>query len=196
MRYWQKGDTVFKGSELLRGKWGKSGIYWHYVPDWNLNIGTAPKAGCQTLKHTLIDEGLTYYSGWPQSDRRVWIVREPIARFKSLWKNKCRDEGKIARGTDDPTFSAGWSIDQLLDTIESGLWNHHWAQQSAYENGRATEIITLEGLWDWMGIEGKVRNTTEGDVELTQRQLERVKEFYKSDLELYERGKRGNYTRI
>jgi hypothetical protein len=121
-----------------------------------------------------------------------FVVRHPIERFLSLYKNKCINGGQLDRG--DTLRIKGWAIDKLLEWIESGYWNHHWGKQVEYEAGLSDHLIPLEWFDQWaydagIGILPHMHKT-EQDIELSDDQYRRVAELYIDDIKLYERALR------
>lgn len=178
----------------LKAKW-LDGRVWAYIPDFDVTVGIAPKCGSSSWYALLRDNEYLYYKAPQPSEDSVFVVRHPIERFISLWKNKCRNGSRISIvDYDDPYWAAGWSIDDLLDVMETKLFNHHWWPQSDYEKGLSKKLIPLEEFSDWAEKTGfgklPHRNKTEGTVELTDEQYRRVSAYYIDDIKLYERAVR------
>jgi hypothetical protein len=186
-------DTAVWGGNpraKMGARWQKK--CWFYVPEHDITIGMAPKCGRSSF-HALLGT-LPYFQPVHWEGRCVFVVRNPLARIKSLWKNKCRDGAKLNYG-DKEAYLAGWTMDQLLDMIEADQeHNHHWAQQAEIEGGKATELVLFERFAQWCKDEGlgtlPHKNKTEGAVELTDEQIKRVLRLYPDDVKLYTRGLR------
>lgn len=80
-------------------------------------------------------------------------VRDPVERFKSLWRNKCRD------GDPNMAYLTGMTPDMLLDYIEGRSYaDSHWAPQSHYYAPGAS-VVPHTTLLNWFGT--KRTNVTE-----------------------------------
>jgi hypothetical protein len=162
---------------------------WVYLIDHDVYIGVAPKCGTSSVNAAL--ENIPHRRCWRDEKilgRKVWIVRDPVKRFISLWRNKCRDKGKLRRPNKAPLW--GWSIDQLLDFLElTDESNGHWDSQVSQLGDNEAELIPLPYLSEWWESEGlgeiEKKNATSGDVELTEKQLERICKLYREDRRLY-----------
>jgi hypothetical protein len=159
---------------------------WHYLPDLNITIGVVPKCGTNSFRELFKD--YRKYTALTAKGRCVFVVRDPVDRFISLWKSKSRDQQTSRLGI------VGMSIDELLDFIESEVQiDHHWLPQSVMEAGRATELVPFEDWPSWLEKEGfgtlPHKNKTVGDIELTPEQIRRVLLYYWKDELLYARAK-------
>jgi hypothetical protein len=119
----------------------------------------------------------------------VFIVREPLSRFKSLWKQKARDED-VLWDDDKEAILAGMTPEELMDYIEDPAHlDPHWNTQISQCGAWAHELVPLEKLDRWWirrGLPALPRhNKTEGEVELSEELEERVLKFYKKDVEFY-----------
>lgn len=103
-------------------------------------------------------------------------VRHPLDRFKSLWRNKCRDR------VGHPKEIYGLSPDELMDFIERNS-NSHWMSQSMYVTTK-TIPVRHSVLLDRMGSE-KV-NKTESRDDDPEFPVDRVLRHYAADLKLWE----------
>lgn len=178
----------------VRDKWLNHSKAWTYLPDLDVIVGMAPKCGSSSWYELIASNNYQYFHPTAFDGRCTWIVREPTERFISLWKNKCNEGHRINRRTDDNYSLKGWSIDELIDFIESGEeWNCHWASQSEMEAGRATELIPLQHFGSWTNAMGfgelpNANTSSQSDITLNTRQQARVWNIYSNDYELYERG--------
>lgn len=184
-------DEFMAKGQSLKNRWVNLHAGWAYFPDREIQVGVSPKAGSSTWWHIIADED--YYRPRKRSfgDKySIFIVRNPFDRFISLWKNKCRDGHRICRGEHGGRIN-GLSIDELLDLIEAGYWNHHWGLQSEMEGGVSDEVVPLKNLaafcQKYRFKEPEHLNSTSGTVELTPRQRERVASYYLEDIILYDR---------
>ena len=103
------------------------------------------------------------------SYHRLQFVREPTARFESLWRWGCDN---FNQGI--PAALWGESPDALLWHIEDHLYdNEHWCPQSVV-TPYASELCDLDWMNNYLPI-GKKENTTSGEVppydEMFMRQL-------------------------
>ena len=80
----------------------------------------------------------------------VLAVRDPVERFASLWRNKCRDG--------DPNYPqlAGLSPMKLLEMIRANpVANAHWIPQSAFHRPGA-DVVDYRILGPFLGL-GELR---------------------------------------
>ena len=168
---------------------------WLYVPVTNELLFAPAKGGSQSL-YTYVG-GLLGYHDIPQP-RLKWLrenatgqfeillpadaaehpcnnrrqyVADPIRRFESLWRGKCRDkEGGV------PTALQGVSPDALLDyIIANDGANVHWQHQHVHQIP-GSSLSPIESL-------GTKVHTSSGAIpEYDERKL---REFYARDFELY-----------
>lgn len=72
-------------------------------------------------------------------------VRDPVQRFKSLWRDKCRD------GDENMTYLKGLSPVELVGYIEGRLYaDSHWAPQSHYY-APGVKVVPHSTLLSWFG---------------------------------------------
>jgi hypothetical protein len=122
---------------------------------------------------------------------RVGIIREPLERFRSLWRCQIRDGLPGISGRQNIKGPA-----ELMDLIEESPGdNSHWMRQSLF-CAEADLVIPLERLADWWGFQGIPAplgrvNTTEGEVPIALELKERVLRHYRGDVRIYERAKDG-----
>lgn len=80
-------------------------------------------------------------------------VREPVDRFASLWRNKCRD-------TKNTPSLFGKTPDELMDHIEANPeGNSHWFRQSGYLTNK-TQCIAYDDLFSFLGWPYSAKNVT------------------------------------
>ncbi len=104
-------------------------------------------------------------------------VRDPVNRFASLWRNKCRD-------IDDIPDIFGKSPHELMDYIEEyPHGNSHWFRQSGYLTS-TTQCIAYDRLFSFLGWTYKSRNATKPSAE--DMPADRILDHYADDLALWE----------
>ena len=174
---------------MLRG-WG-----WFYVPSWNLSICAPPKAGSSSLKKFFSESDIEYnyllQKEVPRSSDICFVVRNPIDRFASLWKSKCRDKATIA---DQDVH--GLSPRALMAHISSGKRDIHWTPQYKMLEGMDMDnvnLIPLEDLNDWWRDRGygelSVFNKTSGKMQMNEAIFAWLCDFYAEDFILYSKAK-------
>lgn len=130
----------------------------------------------------------------PPTGRIVFVTRHPLDRFRSLWRNKCRDGGKIAGAA---SALVGLSPEELFAFIlEYG--NHHWRHQAAMADdmpfGIRIEFVPIERLSIWWEQNMpeypalEVRNETADpfDPEISAALEADILEYYADDVRLHE----------
>jgi len=115
---------------------------------------------------------------------RYLVVRDPVDRFASLWRDKCRD------GRGSPRIlehTKGLTPDQLMDLIERyPFGNSHWYPQYAYKIPGAIPV-RINTLLELMGVDptAVVGGTTKFDDDPPM-PVERIMQHYRHDKRLYE----------
>lgn len=115
--------------------------------------------------------------------RALMAVRDPVSRFVSLWRNKCRD------GDAKLPFLSGLSPEQLIRLIESQpMGNVHWMRQvEHYRDG--VELVPYLELLDRIGIPKVSCNTTQPKVDDPPMPVDRILSHYRQDAELASRAR-------
>ena len=172
-----------------------------HVKPWNLTIGAPPKCGSSSIYDALQREfgvdDLRYCDDVALLKRElvsgplVFIVRCPLARFKSLWRNKCRDGGRL-----DGHDVKGKTPEELFDYILTH-YNHHWTPQRELLGTLDAELVALDSLamwWSWhisfllLGAYDaplNELNETWGGVPMSDELKRHVLEYYADDLVLH-----------
>lgn len=180
-----------------RGRWG--GLGWFVIPQWNIIIGAAAKVGTCTVKDFMQGNNIecTYVPHHMVINNSVhFIVRDPISRFKSLWRNKCRDGhgGTYTENTRYPTWRTlhHATPDELMDFIEAGNTDAHWMNQTKVLGQLQATLIPLETLDEWWEAQGfgdlrpyRANTTVRDDTEFSDALIKRIETFYADDIKLY-----------
>lgn len=179
-----------------RGRWG--GLGWFAIPQWNITIGAAAKVGTCTLKDFIQGNSIEceYIPHYKVRNNVHFIVRHPISRFKSLWRNKCRDGhgNTYTKDTRYPTWRKLHNVtpDELMDFIEAGNTDAHWMNQTKVLGRLQATLIPLETLDEWWEVQGfgdlrpyRANTTIRDDTEFSDVLIKRIETFYADDVELY-----------
>lgn len=116
--------------------------------------------------------------------RKVFIVRHPLDRFLSLWRNKCRDRGA-------GVAVEGFTMQQLFDRILTGPVDDHWRKQVEWlgKYRKEAELVRLEDLPAWwyenMLAEFPHENQTAPYDNISDDLRDKVLDYYAEDLDLY-----------
>ena len=165
---------------------------WWNIPDYGFAVALPPRCGSSSVLHSFVEREIKCYgpvighadgtSSRDDYERRIMVVRDPVERFMSLWRSKCRNQEKLWVD-DDSAVLAFMSPKDLIKHIErTKVEDAHWATLSAIEAGYSTEIIhytELNALLD-MKYADRLNNTWE-PFKIDPEVEERVKEFYKDD---------------
>jgi len=164
---------------------------WFYFKEENFSLGISLKCGTASIKQFVWmneqADNITSIEPRQVTDDAYFVVRHPLDRFCSLWKNKCRDNGSSRY----KKLFADMSPVDLMDFIDSGVKEIHLEQQNTLLNkgNQSAKLIPLEMLEYWwkqsgLGELGRF-NTSEGDVDIDDELKERILTYYADDLTLY-----------
>lgn len=161
---------------------------WYHFKTHNFTIMAPPKAGQSTIRqfiwiNEMDDQVIAAKQHQAVGDVYV-IVRDPVSRFCSLWRSKCRDKGGIL---DKRIY--GMTPVELMNHLESGARDIHWTPQYELLGKLEPTLIPLKMLgWWWkqsgLGSLGKY-NATVGDVEIDDSLRKRILTFYADDVILH-----------
>jgi len=156
---------------------------WWVIPEWNMTLGLPPRCGSSTVLHYLQAEGILAYRPTEFTGRCTFVVRDPVDRFVSLWRAKCRDRNLLTvDDTDSPIIDM--TPTELIEFIETtDIQNPHWATLTEIEAGGSTERLPIEKLHTFVGDAPHYNGST-GDVLLGENLLMRVQAHYADDYEL------------
>jgi len=158
-------------------------LRWIANADRAIAFGVPPKNGLHSFWEALRGDDIHRDVNPYKCPRRVFVVRHPVERFKSLWRNKCRDGEQANLGI------AGMTPEQLFEHIQTARDNYHWTPQVDLLGGVEAEVVRLEGINDWwaenMGGEFPRLHSTEGDVDISPELLEKIRTRYQADLRLW-----------
>jgi hypothetical protein len=116
---------------------------------------------------------------------KVFIVRHPLDRFLSLWRNKARDRGQ-------GVAVEGFTMEQLFERIKTGVPDEHWVRQVEMlgRHRKDAKLVRLEDLpawwWENMQAEFPHENQTAPYDEIDPALREQVLEYYADDVRLYD----------
>jgi hypothetical protein len=178
---------------------------WHVCPSLGLTIGAAAKCGSSTLsalmegKHWLADQGKVadysrvYAEQTPKHYRTVMVVRDPVARFLSLYANIQQRER--SKQNFYAQFEQKEPFDVLLGLNDKGLdYDFHCQPQyRILPAKREVEYVRLEDLGAWWTAnyphtdQPTKENQSEPLGELDYKTATLVKKLYRQDLELWEK---------
>lgn len=121
---------------------------WLTDKERRIAFGVPPKNGYQSIRKVLNGQSgpvripLNRLKHFP---RKVFVVRHPVERFMSLYRNKCRD-GERGLHLDHIA-----SPRALFEHIQTAPPDDHWARQVdllAPFHGKA-ELVQLDRMADW-----------------------------------------------
>jgi hypothetical protein len=175
-------ETRDNAKHKLGGQW------WYYFPKWKFSILPPPKCGSTAIKQFIymncLDDEVLSLRHHDVRGKPHFVIRDPVSRFCSLWRNKCRDGAKIG----DKWPIKGMTPNQLMDYIESGERNIHWTPQYKMMGNLNPVLIPLENLNEWWSSNGYgelgVFNVTTKD-DIVDINPKRVVDYYAKDMELY-----------
>lgn len=166
----------------------KSKNLWVYFPRQKVSLLVPPKCGTSSVRQFIwmneLENTVKRIQHYQVTGNIFFVVRDPITRFVSLWRSKCRNKENLL----DKRVH-GMSPNELMTHIESGAKDAHWTPQVELIKNLNPTLIPLESLnWWWhqsgLGSLG-VFNATEGEIEISDGLKQRILTFYADDLKLY-----------
>lgn len=140
-----------------------------------------------------------YLNNIPKGDTVIVVCIDPVSRFKSYYKNKILNEKKrthlyckynLKNATIDETIAAIET--ELKSNLHYNEIDNHILPQHCFYSNRIDKIIEQKDIIDYLKTIGinnyEIKNITNSStVELTDSQIDRIKELYKEDYELLNR---------
>lgn len=168
-----------------------SGHVWFYFNERDFVITAPPKCGSSSIKqyvwmHEIENQVSTPLHNDVKKMRcdKFAVVRNPLDRFASLWKSKCRDRMPVRSNA-----VHGMSPYELIQHINDGNKDVHWTPQHQLLEGIDVELIALPHFSDWWRNKGcgelGTFNETAGEMFADKEIQEWVSDFYAKDYELY-----------
>ena len=164
------------------------GYGWLHIPEWGFTIAAPPKGGSSSLKR-FADTSNLEYNYIPHNQVRgkaYFVVRNPLDRFESLWKSKCRDKRAIAN---DKVH--GMTPRALMLHIVAGNKDVHWTKQVDLIGSLDVELIALDNLNDWWRDNGcgelEMVNETSGSMPADEAVDNWLRDHYAEDFILYDK---------
>lgn len=135
-------------------------------------LGIDPKVGRHVFSTA---QGLTEFHDEPGRPA-LMAVRDPVDRFASLWRDKCRD------GDENMPWLAGMTPDELMTHIEADpAGNPHWMPQR-YWWREWVETVPFRLIAERLELPVVRVNATAPDD--TPMPVARIKAHYEQDIEL------------
>jgi len=176
------------------GRWGGWG--WMHVPEWDMTIAAPPKAGSTTLKDFVWQNNIECdYIPFNRVNRNkdvFFVVRDPISRFKSLWRDKCAVRHRTGKRYIQWALLEGCLPEELMTAIENGQRDVHITPQTEILGDMQATLIPLHKLNTWWSDRGygdlesaNTNKTVDDGTEFNDALIQRVETFYATDVELY-----------
>ena len=147
-------------------------------------FGVPPKNGCNSIRTALAATSQFPPLRTKPGDckQRVFVVRHPVDRFLSLWRNKCRD---AERGLGIHNLSQV----ELFEHIKKAPPDDHWTRQVDLLGDVSAIIVRLESMNAWwqehMGGEYPHDHATDGRSDISAALHALVLNHYADDVRLY-----------
>lgn len=176
---------------------------WVWLPDKELCFCVPTKNGCSAVYGALTGnpvlgarlDALRFFNRHRQgpflpaevmekfsSIPHLLSVRDPVDRFGSLWRHFCRGKEPDI-GT---RVIGGKSPDELMDYIEAHpRANRHWIPQSAHGTLKTT-LVPYTHMLDVLGLEQVQVNVTRQQADDPPFPVDRIREHYKADAQLWD----------
>lgn len=149
------------------------------------------RAVCGGTSTAQLDRWAANYSAGPfetppDDGRPAYLaVREPVARFCSLWRS-CQRTDYHPSSFVVTNDLQGCSPDALMDCIEQER-NEHWSRQSDYMVSHARPV-PFDCLYAVLGLDHYHLNRTAGTVPPLP--IDRITAYYAADVDLWEQASR------
>lgn len=180
---------------------------WQICPKWDMAFGAAAKCG-STMLARLVEtngarrlnvpdarQGRECWSVVPKSYRSVFLVRDPVARFASLYANIQQRKREPMNFYKQFEGLSPWDcFDKLLQASPDLMYDVHFQPQYLSVGILRPEYVRLEDFEAWWPLHGpagaigpKKANASAKTVAIDDKTAERVREQYKQDQSLWER---------
>jgi hypothetical protein len=121
------------------------------------------------------------------SDEQYLAIREPVARFRSLWRDKCRDATPATAG--DPRRQlakiVGFSPERLMAYIQANpLLDAHWLTQSR-DMRAGVKLVRYDRLLHVLGLTPVLCNVTEAHDDDATMPEQEILNHYSADAALW-----------
>lgn len=171
-----------------------------HIPSWKLTFAVPPKCGSSALYEALEAEFgvvrtecaeimMLSKALVPKGYPTIAVLRNPIDRFRSLWRNKCRDHGRIGK-TGEHNAIFDMTPYELLTYMYSHN-NDHWTPQNELLEGLPNLVyVPLDEFSEFWRenvpcqYELVKAHTTKGHVPMDADLISEVVEFYHADYDL------------
>lgn len=162
---------------------------WFYFKERNFSLGVPPKCGTGSVKQFIwmneLENDIISIEPNKATCDAYFVVRDPLDRFCSLWKSKCRD----AMPSNHRDTIKNMTPEELMNFIESGVRDVHWSSQTRLLGNAKVTLIPHEffGYWWKQSKLGKLGcfNATEGEADIGDELRKRILIHYADDLILY-----------
>jgi len=129
----------------------------------------------------------SYLRATEEADEFYLAVRDPVARFRSLWRDKCRDATHETAG--DPRRQlykvVGFSPVMLLDYIRANpRIDAHWIPQSA-DMHAGVKLVRYDRLLHVLGLPSVLCNETKARDDDILMPEQEILEHYSADMALW-----------
>jgi len=170
------------------------GHSWYYFKEQNISLMAPPKCGSSSIKQFIwmneLENDIMMIKHHEARGDIYCVVRDPVDRFCSLWKGKCRDKGHTRHNEHMHSLTPS----RLMDFIESGVKDVHFTPQVDMHGALSPMLIPLQHFGSWweqniFGQLGKF-NATEGIIDIDDELRARVLTFYAEDVILHTRAEK------
>jgi hypothetical protein len=122
-----------------------------------------------------------------EADKHYLAIREPVARFSSLWRDKCRDATHETAG--DPRRQLyrvmGMPPGKLMDYIKANpKIDAHWRRQSLDMRAGVTPV-RYDRLLQMLALPSVLCNETEAHDDDATMPVQEILEHYSADVALW-----------
>jgi hypothetical protein len=171
---------------------GQTRPWFNFIRE-QVSISAPPKCGNTTTKIAAQTYRRAPRTEFPQFEEQYWICRNPIDRFRSLYKNKIQAHGNV-RNMHRKFFDKHVHTPEELfayvkhDVLTNPDLDNHWkpqAQIRAEARGEGAILVPLHHLSTLLPVAKKQNVTHSETIELSDELQQDIFEFYFADYEMY-----------
>ena len=140
-----------------------------------------------TRKHNVTRGSFSYLRAKEEADEFYLAVRDPVSRFRSLWRDKCRDATHATAGDPERRLYSlvGLSPTGLMSVIRNNpLLDAHWRHQGL-DMHDGVQLVRYDRLLHVLGLPSVLCNETKARDDDILMPEQEILEHYSADMALW-----------